>query len=269
MFDQSITPHPPAAPDDSLVMISALQHYLFCKRQCALIHLEGAWGENWLTAAGRVLHERVDERKSESRRDLRQATAVRLVSHRLGVMGVADMVEFHRDAATSPVSCLPSGASPVSRLSSSTSPSAPLAAPLPGLPGLWRPFPVEYKRGRPKSHRADEVQLCAQAMCLEEMLGVFIPAGALFYGEPRRRADVAFDAPLRALTEDVAKGVRDLFASGVTPPPTFGKWCASCSLVEECRPKLFASHRSAKAWLERELDSQLSGNFSTRNTSCF
>lgn len=217
-------------------MLSALQHYLFCKRQCALIHLEQSWTENRLTASGRVLHERVDERKSETRRTLRQATAVRLVSHRLGVWGVADMVEFHlveseRDAS-----------------------GTKIAAPLPGLSGFWRPFPVEYKRGKPKSHRTDEVQLCAQAICLEEMLGVTIPAGALFYGEPRRRTDVAFNAELRDLTEDVARDVHALFASGETPPPVFGKWCASCSIVEDCRPKIVASHRSARKWLEQEME---------------
>ena len=221
--------------DDSLVMISALQHWLFCRRQCALIHVEKVWSENRLTAAGRVLHERVDERKSETRRTLHQATAVRLVSHRLGIWGVADMVEFHLADAE----CAQDGTKVAARLS--------------GLSGFWRPFPVEYKRGQPKTHHADEVQLCAQALCLEEMLGVAIPAGALFYGEPRRRTDVTFDATLRSLTEDAACGVRDLVASGETPPPSFGKWCASCSLVEECRPKLVASRRSAKAWLECEM----------------
>lgn len=222
--------------DESLVMLSALQHYLFCRRQCALIHLEQSWSENRLTASGRVLHERVDERKSETRRTLRQATAVRLVSHQLGVFGVADMVEFH---------LMESERDETGRR---------IAAPLFGLSGVWRPFPVEYKRGKPKSHRADEVQLCAQAICLEEMLGVEIPAGALFYGEPRRRTDVIFDADLRRLTEETARGVRDLIDSGDTPEPSSGKWCASCSLVEECRPKLMVSHRSASAWLARQLD---------------
>ena len=225
-----------ASPDEDIVMLSALQHYLFCRRQCALIHLERSWTENRLTASGRVMHERVDERTSETRRVLRQATAVRLVSRRLGVWGIADMVEFHRtDAARDDA-------------------GETVAAPLPGLSGFWKPFPVEYKRGKPKSHRADEVQLCAQAICLEEMLGVSIPAGALFYGEPRRRTDVAFDTGLRGLTEETARGVRALIDSGETPEPTFGKWCASCSLVEECRPKLIASRRSARAWLERQME---------------
>ncbi len=217
-------------------MISTLLHYRFCRRRCALIHLEGAWEENRLTASGRVLHERVDERKSETRRTLRQATAVRLVSHRLGVFGVADMVEFH---------LMESERDETGRR---------IAALLPSLAGFWRPFPVEYKRGRPNPFRSDEVQLCAQAICLEEMLDVEIPAGALFYGEPRRRTDVTFNADLRHLTEETVSGVRDLIDSGVTPEPSFGKWCVSCSLVEECRPKLVASQRSASAWLSRQLD---------------
>jgi CRISPR-associated exonuclease Cas4 len=215
-------------------MLSALQHWLFCKRQCALIHLEQVWDENRLTASGRVLHEHVDERKSETRRTLRQATAVRIVSRRLGVAGIADMVEFHLADAER------------------DGEGRHVAAKLPGVAGFWRPFPVEYKRGRPKSHRADEVQLCAQAMCLEEMLGVEIPSGALFYGEPRRRTDVVFGAGLRRLTEEAARGVRELVASGKTPPPEYGPHCKNCSLVEECRPK--ACGRSARAWLERELE---------------
>ena len=139
-------------PDESPVMLSALQHYLFCPRQCALIHIEGAWSENFLTASGRQLHERVDQRGGETRRNVHLATALRLVSSRLGLMGVADMVEFHRQETQQDES------------------GRTVAARLPGRSGYWRPFPVEYKRGAPKSHRADEVQLCAQASCLEEML---------------------------------------------------------------------------------------------------
>ena len=165
----------PAYPDDQLIMISALQHLIFCERQFALIHIEQVWEENRLTAEGRVLHESVDQRRSESRRDVRQATAVRISSRRLGLIGVMDMLEFHRVATLEGM-----GHSTIAvKLSRSTD--------------LWIPFPVEYKRGKPKSHRADEVQLCAQAVCLEEMLGVEIKQGALFYGEPRRRCDVRFD----------------------------------------------------------------------------
>ncbi len=227
---------PPPGESDEFAMISALQHYMFCKRQCALIHIEEIWAENWLTASGRIMHERVDVRASESRRDVRQATALRLFSRRLGVTGIADMVEFHRAGAE----CDGTGRK--------------IAAPLPGVSGFWRPFPVEYKLGKPKSHLADEVQLCAQAFCLEEMLGVEIPAGALFYGSPRRRTEVAFDGDLRQLTQEVADGVRELLASGQTPPPEFGKHCAACSLLEECQPKALSSSRSARTWLDHAIE---------------
>lgn len=222
--------------DENLIMISALQHYLFCKRQCALIHLEGVWTENRLTAEGKILHEHVDAGGRESRKTVRMATSIRLVSHRLGLSGIADMVEFH--ASNDEFDSL----------------GRRVAVSPKDMQGLWRPFPVEYKRGRPKTHHADEVQLCAQAICLEEMLGVFIPLGALFYGEPRRRTEVTFDMELRKLTEDTAKGIHELFISGVTPEPSFGKGCASCSIIDSCKPKQLASNRSVTQWLNHQLD---------------
>ena len=209
-----------------MIMLSALQHAVFCMRQCALIHLEGIWTENHLTATGRILHERVDNGMHETRRDVRLATALRLVSRRLGVIGIADMVEFHRVGEG--------------------------GAPLPDLSGRWMPFPVEYKHGKPKIHRADEVQLCAQAMCLEEMLNVEIPSGALFYGTTRRRMEVRFDAGLRALTESTAEKVHQLFSSGTIPPAEYGKWCESCSLLDSCNPK--SQGKSARAWLARQVE---------------
>ena len=222
--------------EESPVMLSALQHYLFCPRQCALIHVEGVWSENFLTAAGRQLHERVDRRGGETRRDVHLATALRLTSQRLGLTGVADMVEFHR-RETPQDAC--------GRI---------VAARLPGRSGYWRPFPVEYKRGAPKSHRADEVQLCAQALCLEEMLGVAIAEGALFYGETRRRTDVAFDSELRTLTEDVAGKVHALVRAGVTPPPVLTKGCRACSLVDVCRPGEVGGRESARRWINNQID---------------
>lgn len=224
--------------DDELVMISALQHCLFCRRQCALIHLEGVWQENYLTATGRTLHERVDKIGAETRRDIHVATSLRLVSHRLGVMGVADMVEFHRVGQ------------------SQNAEGHVIAIPLPGRGGVWCPFPVEYKRGKPKAHRADEVQLCVQAICLEEMLDVQIPAGALFYGTTRRRMDVVFDSELRVLTEKVAEDAHALIASGVTPPPVLTKACEACSLKEQC----FDSKGSARAWIDQKVVGMLEGS---------
>lgn len=116
------------------------------------------------------------------------------------------------------------------------------------------PFPVEYKRGRPKSHQADEVQLCAQALCLEEMFDQPVPVGALFYGETRRRTDIVFDAALRALTEQVAAEVASMLASGSTPPPVFeARKCGQCSLIDLCQPRPPAHHPDVAGWLRRQL----------------
>lgn len=208
----------PVAESD-LVPLSALQHYLFCPRQCALIHVEQAWAENRLTAEGRVLHEATSEIGHEKRRGIRVVTSMPLVSRRLGVSGIADLVEMHK-----------------------------------GEDGHWRPFPVEYKRGKPKSHRADEVQLCAQAMALEEMCKVVLIDGALFYGETRRRMAVPLDSALRTLTIAVAHETRALLAGGSTPSPVYEKRkCAACSLVDLCQPKRIVGRETASAWLQRAL----------------
>ncbi|MBV8593520.1 MAG: CRISPR-associated protein Cas4, partial [Caulobacteraceae bacterium] len=164
-----------------LIPISALQHYLFCPRQCALIHVEGLWAENALTAEGRLLHEKVDAGGFENRAGVRVARGLQIRSLRLGVVGRADAVEFRGEPP--------------------------------------RPYPVEYKRGRPKPHRADEVQLCAQAMSLEEMFGFDLAEGALYYGAQRRRMVVAFDVELRAITVEVAQVARALIHGDATPSP--------------------------------------------------
>ena len=184
--------------EDDLIMISALQHYVFCPRQCALIHIEQVWSESGLTAEGRIMHEKVHEEGNESRGAVRIARGVPLRSLRLGLVGMADVVEFRKIGK-----------------------------------GVWQPFPVEYKRGKPKPDHCDAVQLCAQAMCLEEMLSVTVPKGALFYGRTRRRADVVFDETLRRETEQTAEKARSLIMSGVTPPPVYAKRCESCSLIGE------------------------------------
>lgn len=214
-------------PEDDLLPVSALQHLLFCERQCALIHLEQIWVENPLTVEGRHLHEQADSGFRESRGDLRIARGLPLRSLRLGLSGRADVVEFHR---------LPDG--------------EPGAA-LPGVAGSWRPFPVEYKRGKPKSHRADEVQLCAQALCLEEMLGAAVPAGALFYGQTRHRVDISFGPDLRQLTAETAARLHSLIASGITPMPVREPKCDRCSLLEVCMPAAPAG--SARRYLDRLL----------------
>lgn len=202
-----------------LVPLSALQHFLYCPRQCALIHVEQTWSENRFTAEGRVLHEATAEAGSEKRRGVRVVTAMPVVSQRLGVSGIADLVEMHK-----------------------------------GEDGRWRPCPVEYKRGKPKSHRADEVQLCAQALALEEMFSVSLAEGALFYGEPRRRTRVAFDQELRSLTVEVARQTRALLASGGTPPAAYERRkCSACSLHDACQPKRMSRPLPASAWLARQV----------------
>lgn len=229
--------------EDQLLPISALQHLLYCERQCALIHLEQAWAENRFTAEGRNMHGHVHEAGSECRRGLRTATGIRLRCLRLGLSGQADVVEFQRaDSAGitgGRASCPADETAGVPPGGKSAMCAAGGCCELPGVAGLWRPFPVEYKRGKPKAHQADEVQLCAQALCLEEMLGVAIPAGALFYGATRRRLEVAFTPELRALTEDAAARLHGLLDAGVTPPAEYAaSKCDPCSLYELCQPRL-------------------------------
>lgn len=208
--------------EDDLLPISALQHLVFCERQAALIHVERLWADDARTVEGHHLHERTDSGGRETRGEVRIARHLPLRSLRLGLAGIADVVEFHR---------LPDGAG--------------TGAFLPGLAGRWGPFPVEYKRGRPKRHRADEIQLCAQALCLEEMLGAAIERGALFYGTTRRRLDVVLDAELRSATADAAARFRAIVASGRTPKARYEKKCDSCSLLRLCRPELL-SRRTAR-----------------------
>lgn len=206
--------------EDDLLPLSALQHLLFCKRQCALIHIEQMWSENLFTAEGRIMHERVHVADRESRGDVRIEFGMSVRSLRLGLIGKADVVEFHRK--------------PASQNTGSAE---------------WVPFPVEYKRGKPKADNCDKVQLCAQALCLEEMLDVEIPCGALFYGKKRRRTDVVFDAALRQQTEDAAMRLHELIASGQTPKPVYTPKCDSCSLMQICLPKTIERKRSVKRYL--------------------
>ncbi len=185
------------------IMLSALQHYAFCPRQCALVHLEQVWEDNAHTAEGTLMHENAHSGKSRMRDGVKIATDLELRSTRLGLHGKADVVEFHRIGA------------------------------------VWVPYPVEYKKGHPyKGSDADKVQLCAQALCLEEMLGIQIKEGALFYGETRRRRVVQFDESLRHRTEDIVSAVRTMLESGKTPLPKAIPGCSSCSLKEWCLPEL-------------------------------
>ncbi len=205
--------------EDDLLSISALQHLMVCPRQCALIYLEQAWDENLYTAEGQVVHQRVHSGTGESRGEVRIARALRLVSRKLGLAGQADVVEFHR---------IPSDAARGSDVIA-----------LPGCRGLWRPYPVEYKRGRPKDHLADEVQLCAQALCLEEMLDVHIDKGVLFYAAVKKRVEVIFHQALRDKTVEAVDRLHRLLESGTTPPAQYNsRKCDRCSLQSLCQPQL-------------------------------
>lgn len=224
--------------EDDLLLISALQHLAFCPRQWGLMYLEGVWDENVLTVEGGQMHDRADEPGTEVRGDIRIARGLRLRSLRLGLTGKADVVEFHR-VPDADEGCAP----PDSNRS---------GVRLDGVPGLWRPLPVEYKHGKPKANHCDEVQLCAQALCLEEMLQVAISFGALFYGKPRRRYEVSLDRALRAETETLAANLHELTRAAVTPPAKYEKKCRSCSLLSFCLPKA-TSGRSASRYLARAL----------------
>lgn len=202
------------------IPLSALQHAVYCLRQAALIHLERLWAENRFTAEGQVLHQTADKPSSRKIKGVRRVTGLSLASQRLGIGGQADLVEFHRTG------------------------DREIA------------YPVEYKRGKPKLHRADEVQLCAQALCLEDMTGQPVPEGALFYAETRRRVVVPFDDALRGLTLATITDLRTVFNSMTTPAPTTRTdRCRACSLSDLCRPKAVA--KPARAWRDRMVRSVL------------
>jgi CRISPR-associated exonuclease Cas4 len=189
--------------------ISALQHYAYCPRQFALIHVEQVWEENRLTAEGRILHERVDSGVAEQRKGVRYERGVSLISHRYQLKGKMDLLEVEA-----------------------------------GHPPRY--FPVEYKRGKPKLQDWDRIQLCAQALCVEEMRDVQVNEGAIWYWQVRHREAVAIDDALRTATINTIEAASALLASGKTPPPIKDKKrCRACSLVDLCQPEKFARDRSA------------------------
>lgn len=194
------------------IMLSALQHFVFCRRQWALIHLEQQWVDNVRTVEGNLMHRRAhDEKQVEKRGDLLVLRGLHVRSETLQVTGICDVVEFHQ---------------------------CQNGVPLQGYEGLWQPYPVEYKRGSPKPHDADELQLCAQAMCLEEMLLCTIPEGSLYYGENRRRTQISFTPEMRERVSALLAEMRQYTERGYTPRPKPTKGCNACSLKDVCLPKL-------------------------------
>ena len=201
---------------DGFLPLSGLQHVVFCERQAALIHIERVWQENTATALGRIVHERADQPGRDHRRGVRVVRAMPLQSSRLRLVGVADTVEYHRTGPRSQAET---------------------------------PFPVEYKRGRARSQVADQVQLCAQAMCLEELHGIEIPEGALFYDASHRRVAVPFTKALRDQTESAAARMHELFAKRLVPPAKPGPHCKACSLESICMPELTSRRDRVTSYL--------------------
>lgn len=213
--------------EEEYLQLSGLQHFSFCRRQWALIHIEQQWAENLRTVDGRILHEKAhDGSQREKRGDLLITRDMSVHSPELGISGSCDVVEFHR------------GTNGIS---------------LSDREGLWQPYPVEYKRGSPKTNDADRLQLCAQAMCLEEMLCCDIPSGALFYGETRRRETVEFTEELRTQVRGLLKEMHDLYKRSHTPKVKPTKSCSACSLQELCLPKLAKKH-SVRAYLRQSME---------------
>lgn len=205
--------------DEDLLPVSALQHLVYCERRAFLIHVECAWAENVFTARGAIAHERVHSAGGESRGEVRIARGVRLRSLALGLTGIADVVEFHRLDADE-AGCR-----------------------LPNVGGRWIPYPVEYKSGRSREEPGYEIQLCAQAMCIEEMMTVSVPGGAMFFGGSKRRREILFSDALRQITTRTALRLREVLTGSATPAPVNDARCSKCSLHDTCLPGQSAGRR--------------------------
>lgn len=212
--------------EDDYLMLSGLQHFAYCRRQWALIHVEQQWAENERTIDGKLFHTVAhDKDRIEKRGDLLITRGLNIKSAKLGMSGVCDVVEFHKSEQ---------------------------GVPLFSYEGLWEAYPIEYKRGLPKTNEADELQLCGQAICLEEMLMCHIPCGSLFYGENHRRKKVEFTDALRAKVYDMAEEMHDLWKKGYTPKVKPHKGCNACSLKEICVPRL-SKTKSVASYIEDNL----------------
>ena len=213
--------------EEEFLQLSGIQHFSFCRRQWALIHIENQWAENYRTIDGAILHQNAhDTQFQESRGDRLITRGVSIYSGELGVSGQCDVLEYHRGSA---------------------------GIPLPGRDGLWQPYPVEYKRGKPREDTGDALQLCGQAMCLEAMLCCDIPEGALYYGEIRRRERIVFTPELRAQVRQMLAQMHDLYHRGYTPKVKPTKSSTACSMKELCLPKLMKT-RSVSAYLKAAME---------------
>lgn len=216
-----------AYKEEEYLQLSGLQHFAFCRRQWALIHIENQWAENFRTIDGAIAHQNAhDPGFEESRGDRWITRGVSVHSSQLGVSGQCDVLEYHRGDTGIPIR---------------------------GKDGLWQPYPVEYKRGRPREDTGDALQLCGQAMCLETMLCCDIPEGALYYGEIRRRVCITFTEELRKEVKDLLAQMHELYQRGYTPRVKPTKSCNACSLKELCLPKLL-KNRSVSAYLKDAME---------------
>ena len=222
--------------EDELLPLSALSQLVYCERRAALIFYERLWEDNVCTAEGANLHERVHMPTSISRPGIRIAHELQLHSLRLGIWGKADVVEFH--------------ALEGDRI------SHPSGIPLPGIAGQYQPYPIEYKRGKLRQEEAYRVQLCAQALCLEEMLKVPIPSGSIFFGKTKRRLEVIFSKELKTRTEQASIRLHDLMRKGNTPKARYSKKCDFCSLAAVCLPKSLSSPKITEAYLKQAFDAE-------------
>ena len=214
--------------EDDLLLLSGIQHIAFCERQWALIHIEKQWVENVRTVEGHILHKKVDDPYFlESRGDFITARSIPVVSYKLGLYGIADVIEFIR------------------------SNDCNNSVTLPSHEGFWKPNIVEYKRGKPKNIDCDKVQLCAQSLCIEEMFNIIIDKGSIYYGETRHRQTVEFDEILRNKTQKYANRIHQLFNAGITPKPIYQKGCRMCSLIDICIPKMPKS--SVRSYLKKAI----------------
>ena len=213
--------------EEDYLQLSGLQHFVFCRRQWALIHIEHQWAENFRTIDGAVFHENAHNTGfQESRGDRFITRGVSVCSSELGVSGQCDVLEYHRGSTGIPIA---------------------------GKDGLWQPYPVEYKRGSPREDTGDTLQLCGQAMCLESMLCCDIPEGALYYGEVRRRETVAFTPELRNQVRQMLAEMHELYRRGYTPKVKPTKSCNACSMKDLCLPRLMKT-RSVSAYLREAME---------------
>lgn len=216
--------------EENYLQLSGLQHFVFCRRQWALIHIEHQWAENFRTIDGAVFHENAHNTGfQESRGDRFITRGVSVCSSELGVSGQCDVLEYHRGSTGIPIA---------------------------GKDGLWQPYPVEYKRGSPREDTGDTLQLCGQAMCLESMLCCDIPEGALYYGEVRRREKVAFTPELRNQVRQMLAEMHELYRRGYTPKVKPTKSCNACSMKDLCLPRLMKT-RSVSAYLREAMEETL------------